>query len=167
VTRQKYFSHPRLVFYFSQSQCPTHKTKTGLESSGRLLCLIPTHLDQTNYLAHQQQMVVRFLDQSNLPSQSIAAVRLCCPWPASISCGKILGENHFAEPKCMCWTFLYPIFFCWATYWALVKLFLEHYLRVPILISSFSTLCQQNVPSNFFQTSYGDTIDYFEYFEGP
>jgi hypothetical protein len=68
----------------------------------------------------------------------------------STSCGKILGENHFAESKCMFWTFLYPIFFCWATYWALVKLFLEHYLRVPILVSSFSTLCQQNVHSNFF-----------------
>ncbi len=47
----------------------------------------------------------------------------------------------------------------------------EAFLRalpwVPILISSFSTLCQQNVPSNFFQTSSGDIIDYFEYFEGP
>ncbi len=47
------FSHPSLVIYFF----PTSpiKLKLGLQIRGRLL--IPTHVDQSNYLTNQQQVL--------------------------------------------------------------------------------------------------------------
>jgi hypothetical protein len=44
-------------------------------------------------------------------SQSTAGVRLCCAFlPASASCAKVLGQNHFAEPNQHVLTFLHPKF---------------------------------------------------------
>jgi hypothetical protein len=53
VTLQKYFSHPSIVIYFFPT--PPIKLKLGLQMGGRLL--IATHLDQSNYLANQQQVL--------------------------------------------------------------------------------------------------------------
>jgi len=49
---KKYFSHPSLVIYFFPT--PTLKLKLGLRRGGKLL--IATHLNQSNYLANQQQV---------------------------------------------------------------------------------------------------------------
>ncbi len=54
VTLQKYFAHPSLVIYFFPT--PPIRLKLGLQISGRLL--IATDLDQSNYLANQQQVLV-------------------------------------------------------------------------------------------------------------
>jgi hypothetical protein len=54
VTVHKYFSHTSLVFSFSFSTPPI-KLKLVLVINARLL--ITTHLDQSNYLANQQQML--------------------------------------------------------------------------------------------------------------
>jgi hypothetical protein len=102
ATLQKYFSHPRLVLYFL-FPIPHIKLKLVPQTGGRLV--IATQLDQSNYLASQQQVLAR----------------LCCAFYQP-SCGKMLGQNRFAEPNWHVWTFLHPIFFCWATYRALVEL---------------------------------------------
>jgi hypothetical protein len=65
VTLQNYFWHPRLVIYFFPT--PPIKLKLGLQIGGRPL--IAAHLDQSNYLANQQQMlgfVVLFTSLSKL-----------------------------------------------------------------------------------------------------
>jgi hypothetical protein len=64
------------------------KLKLGLQIGGRLL--IATHLDQSNYLANQQQVL---------------------GFAVSFTSLSILGQNDFAEPN---WNFLHPI--CRATY---------------------------------------------------
>jgi len=51
VTIQQYCSHPRLVFIFSERQ----KIETGTAKGGRILTA--THLDQSNHLANQQQVL--------------------------------------------------------------------------------------------------------------
>jgi hypothetical protein len=53
VSLQKYFSHASLVLYFFPT--PPIKLQLGLQIGGRLL--IATHLDQSNYLANQQQVL--------------------------------------------------------------------------------------------------------------
>jgi hypothetical protein len=63
VTLQKHFSHPSLVIYFFPT--PPIKLKLGLQIGGRLL--IATHLDQSNFLANQQQ-VIGFAVPVNSPS---------------------------------------------------------------------------------------------------
>jgi hypothetical protein len=54
MTLYKCFSHPSLVIYFFST--PTGKLKLGLQLGGRSL-LIATHLDQSNYLTNQQQVL--------------------------------------------------------------------------------------------------------------
>jgi len=76
VTLQKYFSHPSLVIYFFPT--PPIKLKLGLQIHGRLL--IPTHMDQSNYLTNQQQV----------NSRCYALLRLA---PASANCAKMLGQT--------------------------------------------------------------------------
>jgi len=46
--------------------------------------------------------------------------------PASTTCAKMLGQNYFVEPNWHVLTF-HPIFFCRATYGALVELL---YVRI-------------------------------------
>jgi hypothetical protein len=53
LTLQKHFSHLSLVIYFFPT--PPIKLKLGLQVGGRPL--IATHLDQSNYLANQQQVL--------------------------------------------------------------------------------------------------------------
>jgi hypothetical protein len=53
VTLQKYFSHPKFIVIFFSPTLPI-KLKLALQISGRLL--IATHLDQSIYLANQQQV---------------------------------------------------------------------------------------------------------------
>jgi hypothetical protein len=53
VTLQKYFSHPSLAIYFFQT--PPIKLKLVLQIGRRLLTA--THLNQSNYLANQQQVI--------------------------------------------------------------------------------------------------------------
>jgi hypothetical protein len=77
VSLQKYFSHASLVLYFFPA--PPIKLKLGLQIGGRLL--IATHLDQSNYLANQQQ-VLGFA----MPFTTLSTV---C---------KIDGPKSFAEP---------------------------------------------------------------------
>jgi hypothetical protein len=69
VTLQKSFSHPSLVIYLF----PTPPIKLKLKIGGRLL--IATHLDQSYYLANQQQKLTPL-----------------CLLPASASCGTLLGH---------------------------------------------------------------------------
>ncbi len=57
-----------------------HQTKMKSANGERLL--IATHLDQSNKLANQQQVL-----------------GFAMPLPASEFCPKMLGQNHFAEPK--------------------------------------------------------------------
>ncbi len=45
-------------------------------------------------------------------------------------CAKILGQNHFAEPKRHVLSLLHPIFFCRATYRPPVELFLRTTTRL-------------------------------------
>jgi hypothetical protein len=78
------------------------KLKLRLQVSERLA----TYTDQSNYQANQQ-LVLRFaLRFNNLTSSS---------------CVKMLGQNHFPEPKGHVLTFLHPIFFCRATLWTPVE----------------------------------------------
>jgi hypothetical protein len=77
VTPQKYFWDPSLVIYFFPT--PPIKLKLGLQISGRLL--IATDLDQSNYLANQQQVLVFAVPFTSLSK---------------------LGKN--AKPKPFCWT---------------------------------------------------------------
>jgi hypothetical protein len=53
VTLQKYFSYPSLAIYFFQT--PPIKLKLVLQIGRRLLTA--THLNQSNYLANQQQVI--------------------------------------------------------------------------------------------------------------
>jgi hypothetical protein len=53
VTLQKYFSYPSLVIYFFRT--PPIKLKLVLQIGRRLL--IASHLNQSNYLANQQQVI--------------------------------------------------------------------------------------------------------------
>jgi hypothetical protein len=53
VTLQKYFSHPSFGYLLFPS--PPIKLKLGLQMGGRLL--IAAHLNQSNYLANQQQVL--------------------------------------------------------------------------------------------------------------
>jgi len=78
---------------------PAHQTKTGTANRWRLL--IATHLDQSNYLANQQQDL---------------------DFAVSFTSLSILGQNNFAEPNWHVLNFLHPI--CRATYWAPVELLL-------------------------------------------
>jgi hypothetical protein len=55
MTLQKYFSHPSLVICFYPT--PTHKTKTGTAKRRETTNKEGTHLDQSNYLANQQQVL--------------------------------------------------------------------------------------------------------------
>jgi len=54
VTLQKYFLHPKFMVIFFSPTLPI-KLKLALQISGRLL--IATHLDQSIYLANQQQVL--------------------------------------------------------------------------------------------------------------
>jgi hypothetical protein len=54
MTLHKCFSHPSLVIYFFST--PTVKLKLGMQLGGRSL-LTATHLDQSNYLTNQQQVL--------------------------------------------------------------------------------------------------------------
>jgi hypothetical protein len=89
VTLQKYFSHPSLVTFFFPT--PPIKLKLGLQIGGRLL--IATHLDKSNYVANQQQVL---------------------DFAVSFTSLSILGQNNFAEPNWHVLNFLHPI--CRATY---------------------------------------------------
>jgi hypothetical protein len=81
---QKYFSHPSLVIYFFPTQ--PRKPNLGLQIGGRLL--IAAHLDQSNNLADQQQV----LDFA-MPFTSLSIM------------SKKQGQNHFPEPKPECYDF--------------------------------------------------------------
>jgi hypothetical protein len=89
VTLQKKFSHSSLVIYFFLT-LPI-KLKLGLQIGGRLLTA--THLNQSNYLANQEQVL------------GLAA-------PFTSLCSKMLGRNHFADARQHVLTFAQPIFFC-------------------------------------------------------
>jgi hypothetical protein len=82
---------------------PCIKLKLGLQIGGRLL--IATHLDQSNYLTNQQQVLVLAVPFTSLS-------KLC----------KMLGQNRFAEPNQHVLTFLHPILICRVTDWAPVEL---------------------------------------------
>jgi hypothetical protein len=62
VTRQKYFSHPSVVIYCFPT--PHIKLKLQLQIGERLL--IATHLNQSHYLANQQQMLGFAVPRTNL-----------------------------------------------------------------------------------------------------
>jgi len=54
ITLQKYFSHPSFS-YLPLFPSPPIKLKPGLQIGGRLV--IATHLDQSNHLANQEQVL--------------------------------------------------------------------------------------------------------------
>jgi hypothetical protein len=54
VTLQTYFSHPKFIVIFFSLTLPI-KLKLALQISGRLL--VATYLDQSIYLANQQQVL--------------------------------------------------------------------------------------------------------------
>ncbi len=78
MSLQKYFSHASLVLYFFPT--PPIKLKLGLQIGGRLL--IATHLDQSNYLANQQQVL-----------------GFAMPFTTRSTEYKIAGPKPFAEPN--------------------------------------------------------------------
>jgi hypothetical protein len=78
MTLQKHFSHPSLVIYFFPT--PPRKPNLGLQIGGRLL--IAAHLDQSNNLANQQQVL-----------------EFAMPFTSLNIMSKTQGQNHFPEPK--------------------------------------------------------------------
>jgi hypothetical protein len=91
MTLQIYFSHPSLVIYFFPTQ--PRKPSLGLQIGGRLL--IAAQLDQSNNLANQQQV----LDFA-MPFTSLSIM------------SKTQGQNHFPEPKPVCFDFSSLNLFC-------------------------------------------------------
>jgi hypothetical protein len=63
------------------------------------------------------------------------------------SCGKMLGQNHFAKPNWHVFTLLHPIFFCQATYWAPVELLLVA-SSLEIIYRQFANLLSKMSASN-------------------
>jgi hypothetical protein len=96
VTLQKYFSQPSLVIYFFSN--PTHKTKIGI-----------ARMSETNN--SNPPGPIKLSSQSTTTAVRFLGAFL----PASTSCAKIVGQNHFAELNWHVLTFLHPIFFCKAT----------------------------------------------------
>jgi hypothetical protein len=66
VTRQKYFSHPSVVIF--SFPIPHIKHTLQLQIGGRLL--IATHLEQSNYLPNQQQVLGFAVPRTNLSKLS-------------------------------------------------------------------------------------------------
>ncbi len=107
ATLPKCSSHPSLVIYFFFVPITPIKLKVRL--------LRATHLDQSR-----------------------ANVRFCFAFlPASSSRGKMLGQNHCAEPNWHVLTFFHPIFFLHGYLSSTVKLFLAS--------GFFSILCSSSV----------------------
>jgi hypothetical protein len=84
---QEYFSQSNKSYLFFPNL--THKTEIGTRKGGRLL--IATHLDQSNHLANQQQ-VLGFA----LP---FASLNIPCK---NAGHAKIVGQSYFAEPNQHC-----------------------------------------------------------------
>ncbi len=80
MTLEKYLLHPRLVIYFSPT--PLIKLKLGLQTGGRLL--IATPLDQSNYLANQQQVLVSAVPFPRISTlwKNAGSISFCCTQPA-------------------------------------------------------------------------------------
>ncbi len=83
---------------------------------------VPLPASEIKPIPNQQQSVsfaVPF-HQPQTNTQSTAGVMFCYVLlfllPASASCAKMLGQNHFAETKGHVLTFLYSIFFHKVTY---------------------------------------------------
>ncbi len=97
----KDFLNPSLVIYFFPTQ--PKKLKTGLQIGGRLL--IPTHLDCSNYLANQQQVlgfVVPFTSLSIL-CKNAGPKPLCWAKPA---CFDFSSSNFLLQGQ---WSYSYML----------------------------------------------------------
>ncbi len=86
-------SHIQVLFFYL-FPTPPIKLKLGLHIGQRLL--IGTHLDQSNYLANQQQVLHALL----------------CHVPTSAPCSKCWAKTIFLSQTGNVVTFLHPIFFC-------------------------------------------------------
>ncbi len=109
--QQQYFSHPRLVIYFFPA--PSIELKLGIAKGGRLLTA--THLDESNHVANQQQVLDRTCSfnqpvqkcwaKTILPSKKPACFdfsssKICCTgWCTS---GVALRNYIFLEPNVHC-----------------------------------------------------------------
>ncbi len=83
------------LLFFSN---PTHKTKTGTAKRWETISSNP-------------HSPIKLSNQSINQSINNRCYALLCLLLAS-ACGKMLGQNHFAEPNPHVLTFLLPIFFC-------------------------------------------------------
>ncbi len=80
VALQEYLSHPRLVIYFFPNL--THQNETWRLQKAKDRIVLATHVEQSKYLANQQQVLGVFLP--------FASLFILC---------KMFGGNHFAEPN--------------------------------------------------------------------
>jgi hypothetical protein len=93
ITLQKYFSHPSFS-YLPFFPSPPIKLKPGLQKGGRLV--IATHLDQSNYLANQEQVLgfaVPFTSLSKLCKN--AGPKPFC-W-AKLACFDFSSSNFYLQ----------------------------------------------------------------------
>ncbi len=73
--------------------------------------LLPTHLNQSNYLPKWQQPLgsselftsLSIMWKNVEPKPFCWAKTILRSLPAWASCGKMLSQNHFVEPKPFCW----------------------------------------------------------------
>jgi hypothetical protein len=109
VAQQKYFSNPNLVIFSFPT--PFMKLKLRLQIGGRLL--MANHLDQSLWLTNEKHRATRI-------SYSLGS-------PVPFMSLNILWKKGT--------TFFHPFLFCWAAYWAQVKLFYRAEKIFPIYLT--------------------------------